>query len=100
MQGKKSELELLKIKNTAKDLGYSYVSINLSKLADKDDQSVEINSKDIADVEKEYLLKKGYDEVGLKMAEYLVSNFDSGKNPIDVKAGLNEIFRTYDNKKN
>lgn len=100
MQGKKSELELLKIKNTAKDLGYSYVSINLSKLADKDDQSVEINSKDIADVEKEYLLKKGYDEMGLKMAEYLVSNFDTGKNPIDVKAGLNEIFRTYDNKKN
>ena len=100
MQGKKSELELLKIKNTAKDLGYSYISINLSKLADKDDQSVEINSKDIADVEKEYLVKKGYDEMGLKMAEYIVSNFDSGRKPNELKDELSEIFRRYDNKKN
>ncbi len=87
-----SEIDTSKIKKIAYDLGYSYVSINKSKLSDKEtDIEIEnIKNKELSVVENEFLQKKGYNEKEIKMARYLIDS--SEEDPYEIKKQLERIF--------
>ena len=97
IDGKTSEINLVKIKKIGYELGYSYISINKSKLSDKDTdiQEDDIKTKELSTIEYEFLKKKGYNEKEIKIARYLIDSL--GEKPDEIKKELEAIFYSYDN---
>ncbi len=97
LDGKTSEINLVKIKKIGYELGYSYISINKSKLSDKDTdiQEDDIKTKELSTIEYEFLKKKGYNEKEIKIARYLIDSL--GEKPDEIKKELEAIFYSYDN---
>ncbi|MGC8533275.1 MAG: metallophosphoesterase family protein [Candidatus Parvarchaeum sp.] len=97
---KASEVNIIKIKKIAYELGYSYVSVNKSKLNDKDTdiQENEIKAKELSTVEYEFLKKKGYNEKEIKIARYLIDSL--GENADNIKKEVENLFYSYDNLEN
>jgi DNA repair exonuclease SbcCD nuclease subunit len=97
LDGKTSEINLVKIKKIGYELGYSYISINKSKLSDKDTDIKEddIKTKELSTIEYEFLKKKGYNEKEIKIARYLIDSL--GEKPDEIKKELEAIFYSYDN---
>ncbi len=73
MRGQRGELDVASVKNCALSNGYVYVSVNSSKLSDKDATSITLQSKDIASVEKEFLKAKGYSDKEIELADFMMS---------------------------
>jgi DNA repair exonuclease SbcCD nuclease subunit len=99
LNGKASEINLVKIKKVGYELGYSYISINKSKLSDRDTdiKEDEIKTKELSTIEYEFLKKKGYNEKEIKIARYLIDSL--GEKPDDIKKGVENIFYSHDNLK-
>lgn len=97
---KASDVNIIKIKKIAYELGYSYVSVNKSKLNDKDTdiQENEIKAKELSTVEYEFLKKKGYNEKEIKIARYLIDSL--GENTDNIKKEVENLFYSYDNLEN
>jgi len=97
---KASDVNIIKIKKIAYELGYSYVSVNKSKLNDKDTdiQENEIKAKELSTVEYEFLKKKGYNEKEIKIARYLIDSL--GENADNIKKEVENLFYSYDNLEN
>lgn len=100
MLGKRGELNLAEIKTAALDKGYSYVSINTGKLADREDENIEITETDISKIELEFLTKKGYDEAGLNLAKLLLQETENNTATEYIVKKAEETFEKYDNKGN
>ncbi len=100
LEDKASGVNIIKIKKIGYELGYSYISINKSKLNDKDTDALEedIKTKELSTIEYEFLKKKGYDEKEIKIARYLIDSLQ--ENTEDVKKEIERIFYSYDNIKN
>ncbi len=98
LDGRRADLDVSKIKKAAKDAGYSYSSVNISKLYDKEDQHIEIKSKDLDSIEKEFLDKKGYEEHEIKIAQMIISAAEAGSSPEEIRVEVEKIFDKYDNK--
>lgn len=94
---KSSDVNIVKIKKIGYELGYSYISINKSKLNDKDTnvQDDEIKTKELSTIEYEFLSKKGYSEKEIKIARYLIDSL--GESTDNIKK---EIEKIYDNLEN
>jgi DNA repair exonuclease SbcCD nuclease subunit len=94
MKGKRSELDIEKIKELAKSRGYSYVSINISKLEDTETIPIFIGeSENTEAIEKEYLASKGYGEREIEIAKMLLA---SAENKEDIKLLLDKLLTKYD----
>jgi DNA repair exonuclease SbcCD nuclease subunit len=100
LSGKVGELNLPDIKKNAFSLGYSYVSINTSKLYDKTEEIVNVEVEDIGKIEFEFLNKKGYNENEINLAKMLIEAVENGENPDTIKTKAEKIFEEYDNKRN
>ncbi|MEM0143441.1 MAG: exonuclease SbcCD subunit D [Candidatus Parvarchaeum sp.] len=100
LDGKASEINIIKIKRIGYEFGYSYISVNKSKLKDKDTdiQEDEIKTKELPTIEYEFLKKKGYNEKEIKIARYLIDSL--GEKSDDIKKGAEKIFYSYDNLEN
>ncbi len=74
INGKISEINAVKIKNIGYELGYSYISINKSKLLDKDVilDADNLKNEDISSVEEEFLRSKGYSDKEIMIGKYLM----------------------------
>ncbi len=92
IRGKISDIDIIKIKNLSYSLGYSYVSINLSRLSDESQSSntSEIKNKEISKIEEEFLKAKGYTEKEIKIGKFLISSIGSD-NKI-IKKEVERIF--------
>ena len=97
--GKKGELGLVDIKNKAGAIGYSYISINTSKLADNEQKEIEIESKDLNDIENEFLTRKGYGQEQIKIARYIISSVESKEDTEIMRTEIERMFDEYDNKR-
>ncbi len=90
MNGKRSELDVEKIKELAKSQGYSYVSVNISKLEDMESSQVFISQDDNTEkIEDDYLSSKGYSEKEKEIAKMLIS---SAENNEDAKILLEKLL--------
>lgn len=99
LDGKSGELELSKLKKDAMSLGYSYISINTSKLYDKDDNDIKIEGEDINRIELEFLNKRGYNENEVALARMLIDAAQEGIAAETIKKRAEELFEKYDNKR-
>lgn len=92
INGRISELNTLKIKKTAYDMGYSYVSINKSRLSDKETapELDDIKNKELSSIEYEFLKKKGYNEKEIKIARYLMDSTE--KDGDKIKKEIEQIY--------
>ncbi|MCL4372580.1 DNA repair exonuclease [Candidatus Parvarchaeota archaeon] len=97
---KASDVNIVKIKKIGYELGYSYISINKSKLNDKDTdiQEDEIKTKELPTIEYEFLKKKGYNEKEIKIARYLIDSL--GESADDIKKEVEKLFYSHDNIQN
>ncbi|MGC8516820.1 MAG: metallophosphoesterase family protein [Candidatus Acidifodinimicrobium sp.] len=85
IKGKRSELDIQDIKSSAKALGYSYVSVNTSRLSDSESDTTTIESENIADIENEFLSAKGYSKKEIELAHLIIDSVESGKDLADIK---------------
>ena len=97
---KTSDINIVKIKKIGYELGYSYISINKSKLNDKDTdiQENEIKTKELSTIEYEFLKKKGYNDREIKIARYLIDSL--GENTDEIKKEVEKLFYSHDNLEN
>jgi DNA repair exonuclease len=97
---KVSDINIVKIKQMGYELGYSYISINKSKLNDKytDIQENEIKTKELSTIEYEFLKKKGYNEKEIKIARYLIDSL--GESTDKIKEEVEKLFYSHDNLEN
>ncbi|MCL4376483.1 metallophosphoesterase [Candidatus Parvarchaeota archaeon] len=97
---KVSDINIVKIKQIGYELGYSYISINKSKLNDKDTdiQENEIKTKELSTIEYEFLKKKGYNDQEIKIARYLIDSL--GESTDDIKKEVEKLFYLHDNLEN
>ncbi len=99
MDGRKGNLGVAGMKNGAGELGYSYVSINTSKLVDDREKEVVIESKELDEIENEFLEKKEYAPWQIKMARYLIDAVGAGAETAKMRNELEEMFNEHDNKR-
>ena len=94
---KVSDINIVKIKQIGYELGYSYISINKSKLNDIDTeiQENEIKTKELSTIEYEFLKKKGYNDQEIKIARYLIDSL--GESTDDIKKEVEKLFYSHDN---
>lgn len=97
--GKRSEFNIIDIKKAADDAGYSYTSINTSKLMDSDDVTVDVSEGDMHRIETDFLKQRGYDDEQIALAKLLIESTDSGANAEEMKKKSLEWFDKYDNKR-
>ena len=97
--GTRGDLNLAFVKRSALDLGYSYVSINSSRLTDKNDVKVDIKENDLEKIEKEFLLKRGYKEDDVRLARFLIDAVERGMGEDAIIKTAEEMFTKYDNKR-
>lgn len=93
LDGHKGELALTAIKEKAAFLGYSYTSINTSKLSDKDGDHIEFNGKDAESIEKEFLKSRGYDEKTLALADFFIHASEMDVENATMLKKINEVFQ-------
>ena len=100
LNDKTSDINVIKVKKMGYELGYSYMSINKSKLNDKDvDVQVdEIKTKELSTIEYEFLKKKGYNDKEIRIARYLIDSV--GEKPDSIKKEVENIFYSHDNIEN
>ncbi len=100
LNDKTSDINVIKVKKMGYELGYSYISINKSKLNDKDvDVQVdEIKTKELSTIEHEFLKKKGYNDKEIRIARYLIDSV--GEKPDSIKKEVENIFYSHDNIEN
>lgn len=100
LNDKTSDINVIKVKKMGYELGYSYISINKSKLNDKDvDVQVdEIKTKELSTIEYEFLKKKGYNDKEIRIARYLIDSV--GEKPDSIKKEVENIFYSHDNIEN
>ncbi|MCL4400918.1 MAG: DNA repair exonuclease [Candidatus Parvarchaeota archaeon] len=95
----RGSINLPEIKKAALEKGYSYVSINTSKLMDRNDEVLEVTETDIGKIETEFLTKKGYNNIGLKLAKLLISETQNNDSPESILKKAEELFEEYDTKR-
>ncbi|MGC8699175.1 MAG: hypothetical protein ACP5RE_03260 [Candidatus Acidifodinimicrobium sp.] len=66
-------------------MGYSYVSVNTSRLSDSESDTTTIESENIADIENEFLSAKGYSKKEIELAHLIIDSVESGKDLADIK---------------
>ncbi|MCW1293809.1 MAG: exonuclease SbcCD subunit D [Candidatus Parvarchaeota archaeon] len=92
LNGKRSELDTQDIKLQAKSLGYSYVSINTSKMLDSDSDTITLKSENITDIEDEFLSAKGYNKKEIALAHTIIDMIEEGKDLSGVKSKVLELY--------
>ncbi len=97
--GKRGELNVSHIKKEAIDAGYSYVSINTSKIFDSDDNVIDIKDNELNNVESEFLKGRGYSEEEITLAKMLIDLTTTKTNPELIKRRAEETFDKYDIKR-
>ena len=92
MKGKTSNLDIIKIKNVGYNLGYSYISINLSRLSDDEStqEFEDIKNQEIQTIEEEFLKSKGYSEKEIRIGRFLIESL--GENKEKIKSQIEELF--------
>jgi DNA repair exonuclease SbcCD nuclease subunit len=90
--GKLDEFNFGALKTEALSLGYSFVSINISKLSSSDKETVEITESDLGKIETEFLNKRGYGEKEVKLAKMLIDSTLEGFEPDIIKKHAEELF--------
>ncbi len=92
MNGKRTELDIQDIKSNAKALGYSYVSVNISRLSDSDSENISIKSENISDIEDEFLSAKGYSKKEVEFAHLIIDSVENGKELVGIKQKAVDIY--------
>ncbi|MCL4391664.1 MAG: exonuclease SbcCD subunit D [Candidatus Parvarchaeota archaeon] len=97
LNGKISDINITKIKNTGYELGYSYISINRSKLSDKNTEAQfeDLKSEELSSIEYEFLKNKGYSENEIKIARYLIDS--TGETVDKIEEEVEKMFYSHDN---
>jgi DNA repair exonuclease SbcCD nuclease subunit len=88
----RGELNSESIKDKARTLGYSYVSVNVSKLFDVRQKKVEIKSKDLDSVENELLEGKGYNSNEIAIAKFMISCAQEKMGVDEMRKGIEKIY--------
>ncbi len=93
LNDKRSSLDIEGIKQDAKSLGYSYVSVNISRLSDKSEEEVKVSSDSIEQIEKEFLEKKGYSDKDIAVAKLLIDAAETGLSIDETRKKTEELYK-------
>ncbi len=92
VKGKSSDINLVKIKNIGYELGYSYISINRSKLSDEESpyENEDIKNQEISSIEEEFLKSQGYSDPEIRIGKYLIESI--GEDTDKIKSDIDRMF--------
>ncbi len=88
--GLKSEIDREAIYELAKEKGYLFCKIYTGSLENPDEEFVDVKGRSIAEIEKEFLKNKGFDEKEIKIGQYII-NLLGSKKGVDTKQVIKKL---------
>ncbi len=92
LKGKQAEMNIIKIKNIGYELGYSYISINRSRLSDVEItyETEDIKNEEISTIEEKFLKGRNYSDKEIKIGHFLIES--TGEDTEKIKNEVERIF--------